>query len=481
VLRYRQFAYGCLDQDIKTLFLGHHLADQVETIILRLYRGQRVASAGLSGMKPVHSIPCCRGIFGASDGSETSSLPRLMGHSTPLLTTENRDRLSAPSPVIEGGSFPGGIHVSHGGIRTYRPLLSFAKSRLIATCEANSIPFVNDPSNFDPKTAPRNAVRWLLSNDKMPRALRQDSIVRLGAAATKLGQSLDKKLTALMNATLLVHFDIRSGRLMVLVPKDITKTYNANEQEASYYVDHLLRLVSPHEEITESAFRRVAIARTMFPELLDAASFKSDRSIDTNSFTVRGVLIEPSQGFSDRLWVMSRRPFRALEDHQSTFVPAPFYSKGTDRDWSRWIAWDARYWIRIRTRNPEDVRNFQVRALRPADMAVLNAERERLPVQSRQALRTLGGAAPGRTRYTLPVLVKGSQARVLPTFDLEFPSESTDEKGAGSAVLTEELQWEVRYKDITDTLQYLKRSASNGDGLAKPTSLDNLPASSFHI
>src|SRR4029077_6606812 len=46
---------------------------------------------------------------------------------------------------------------SRDGIELARPLLGVPKARLVATCEANGWPFVEDPSNADPRFA---RARW---------------------------------------------------------------------------------------------------------------------------------------------------------------------------------------------------------------------------------------------------------------------------------------------------------------------------------
>jgi tRNA(Ile)-lysidine synthase len=462
-LRYRRFASMCLEQDLKALFLGHHLSDQVETIIIRLLRGHRVASTGLRGMKAVNDIPCCEHIFGASDGPEASPVSDLLGDApTALSTSQHSETLSVASPVVERDPLPGHILVSHGGIKIYRPLLSFPKARLLATCEANQVPYITDPSNFDFKTTKRNAVRWLLSNDKMPMALRQDSILRVGAASARVDEIRNKKLIELLNATQLVRFDIRSGQLAVIVPQDVVSVYNVSEREIAYYVDRLLSLVAPNRDDKISFLYRIDMARWMFPELRNGAPSELDWPLNLVSCTARDVLITRST--NHHFWNLCRRPFRAHEEKDAFFVPAPSYSKGTDRDWSKWSSWDGRYWIRIRTRHPENVRHFVVRRFLISDWEEVSAGQSNLSSQMQRDLKNaLQDAAGGNLRYTIPVLVKGVEVRAFPTLDVRLPSKSTLQGTGASEELTDELQWEVRYKDISDTLQHLKRPAGNSD------------------
>ncbi|TBU35620.1 adenine nucleotide alpha hydrolases-like protein [Dichomitus squalens] len=101
---------------------GHHADDQVETAIMRMSQGS--SNRGLAGMRPVRR-------WG-------------MGHKD-----------------IEYSQF------GAEGMRSWvvRPFLQIPKGRLLATCEANNLDYVNDPTNFQPGITIRNSVRHALSTD----------------------------------------------------------------------------------------------------------------------------------------------------------------------------------------------------------------------------------------------------------------------------------------------------------------------------
>lgn len=92
--RYGLLIEACKRRGIDTLLIAHHADDQAETVLMRFAKGSGID--GLAGMEPV--------------------------------------------TVVEG-------------VRLVRPLLAVPKARLIATCEANGVPFVIDPSNATAKYA----------------------------------------------------------------------------------------------------------------------------------------------------------------------------------------------------------------------------------------------------------------------------------------------------------------------------------------
>lgn len=94
VARYRLLAQAARKANASHILTAHTLDDQAETVVIRLTRGSGMT--GLAAMQRVSVLPMSGGLF------------------------------------------------------LVRPLLDIAKTRLIATLEAEKIPFADDPSNRDP-------------------------------------------------------------------------------------------------------------------------------------------------------------------------------------------------------------------------------------------------------------------------------------------------------------------------------------------
>nr|WP_029046927.1 tRNA lysidine(34) synthetase TilS [Cupriavidus sp. amp6] len=100
--RYAALAAMCADSGARLLLFAHHQDDQVETVLLRLFRGAGVAGmAGMPAMRPLDA---------------------------------------------------------HSGVMLLRPWLDVSRDEIDAYCAANALRWIDDPSNADARYA-RNALR----------------------------------------------------------------------------------------------------------------------------------------------------------------------------------------------------------------------------------------------------------------------------------------------------------------------------------
>ncbi|KAG7092935.1 hypothetical protein E1B28_009240 [Marasmius oreades] len=125
IARYRTLFFAMLHTKADVLAMGHHLDDQVETAVMRIYKGSTEEGAG--GMR------FCRR-WGMGFGSQR------------------------PNADIGWNA--------HEGMRRWiaRPLLGLPKERLLATCEENQLEYVTDETNTMAHVTIRNAIRMWLKN-----------------------------------------------------------------------------------------------------------------------------------------------------------------------------------------------------------------------------------------------------------------------------------------------------------------------------
>jgi tRNA(Ile)-lysidine synthase len=141
--RYRLLAELARKVKATHVVTGHTLDDQAETVVMRLLRGTGIG--GLAGMRP---------------------------------------------------------ELARDGIVVSRPLLGLAKARLIATCAAKGWPYLEDPSNADPRFA-RVRLRGHLMPLLAGEGLTADRLVTLAERARRDADALDgRALTVLEAASL---------------------------------------------------------------------------------------------------------------------------------------------------------------------------------------------------------------------------------------------------------------------------------------
>ncbi|KAI0705901.1 PP-loop family-domain-containing protein [Cytidiella melzeri] len=124
-------------QHIKCVAYGHHADDQVETVLMRLMRGS--GQLGASGMRRLR-----RWGMGSTDTSDIR-------------------------------------YAGVAGMKRWiiRPFLEISKDRILATCEANGIDYVMDPSNFQPDATLRNYIRRTLATRETP--VREEAASTMGS------------------------------------------------------------------------------------------------------------------------------------------------------------------------------------------------------------------------------------------------------------------------------------------------------------
>ncbi|KAF8163515.1 PP-loop family-domain-containing protein [Crassisporium funariophilum] len=188
----RRSRYWIFFEQMKTLhadvvMVGHHADDQVETMLMRLARGS--TRLGLAGMRKHRR-------FGMGDASEGSLGWR-----------------------------------GHEGMRKWivRPLLDVGKDRILATCEANKLEYVNDPTNFQPQFTIRNAIRDVISKDTV-------KDVTFADYPPHIAKDLMETNTAAANLPTL-DFSLTSGLEKL---REVTQTLNSELTAIDEQVDHIL-------------------------------------------------------------------------------------------------------------------------------------------------------------------------------------------------------------------------------------------------
>jgi tRNA(Ile)-lysidine synthase len=436
--RYQLIAKAALRGQIRHLFLGHHLDDQIETIIMRLVRNTSFSFLGLKGMAAQSKIPCCESIRGANESIKFRSIEEYVLQDQ----APGQERWWRPSEINNGRLV--GVSESHG-LQLHRPLLGFSKSQLIDTCQQYKVQYVSDKTNFDPTLTMRNAIRHMRANHDLPRAMQASSMLSLVGSARRKALSLESRGSALASNIQVVELDLRVGSMTIKLPQVFAALCKDDIEATSHALSRLTSVISPQPRDETPSL--VPQARCL--EFINALSSTGKaKPLQVQRTQMEKLPNNPEMAPGQSIWKLSRPPMRDAEvnaaeqqfDHPSTEPEDK--STGT---WSKWILWDHRYWIRVKSENPTEIRNIAVRNFQEADLKDIQKA-----LSTWKDFKTkLTEFAPGKMRWTLPVLTFANDISVFPTLNVRI-QKPNGANGNIETPLTHHpiLEWEVCYKII---------------------------------
>ncbi|RAH86453.1 adenine nucleotide alpha hydrolases-like protein [Aspergillus japonicus CBS 114.51] len=404
-LRFQALGRACRAARIDALLTGHHRDDAVETTLWRLCTGARGAG-GLAGIPACAGVPECHGVFGVCGSRGVvgvrSSYPTRVDAG---LQHQHQQPQPQPQPQHLQAAMAA---MATGTLPIIRPLLGFPKSDLLATCAVHGVPFVADPTNFDPTLTPRNAIRRLLAQDQLPRALRAERVVGLMGASQRLLRRAEQAAERVLGSCRVGGFVPETGVLGV-------RFAVSSEGEGDSVDQGGMRGI----QIQARALRRITELVAPFPdhhfplrafEAFVARVFQQppQEQEPEQSFTLGGVLFQPwslpptkkgeestslfqspaaahthgsdTQEFSSnsnsnsnstqKTWLLSRQPYMKnrlpelnihLDCTEGSVLPkheqeqkqdqpqdqSQDQDQDPDPDQEQWHLWDNRYWFRL--------------------------------------------------------------------------------------------------------------------------------------
>ncbi|KAH7336378.1 hypothetical protein BKA65DRAFT_33118 [Rhexocercosporidium sp. MPI-PUGE-AT-0058] len=433
--RFRTLGKACREWGINSLFLAHHEDDQVETIMMRLMEGHRM---GLTGIKEHSEIPECYGIHGvhesgglggpAMEGFVEEKPNPLQEASSDKYQTDHqplRDTKEQTIPNWKSRLIP-----ETGGVRVYRPLLSFSKERLIATCKENNVKWFEDHTNKDRTLTKRNAIRHMRAHHSLPAALSKPALLNLAQRMKEQEERRQDVLAQWLPKCHITSLDLQTGTAKVRFAnldefrEDALWLGEEAGQTAAELLRKVLMLVTPHEHISISSLHG-AVAR-IFPEL-------SKKEPQMSSFTVCGVYfqniprdapkgarvsqytlpVEPGHD-SKPTWYLSRQPFSSNEIAKSILTFPPSHTPSMDNQQPAFQLFDGRYWIRIHARtgiSKDKIPPSTILQIKPLSQDLWPKFKEELGKRRDRVVALVKEKAPGSVRWTLPALVLREDGR----------------------------------------------------------------------
>ncbi|KAI5457310.1 hypothetical protein BGZ63DRAFT_364752 [Mariannaea sp. PMI_226] len=501
--RYRALGNVCHFMGATSLFFAHHRDDQYETVLMRLLGGH--GYRGLQGIREANSIPECYDMHGVYKSGLLDDQLRINPQLSfrPALREMKRlrnifrdEKVASPWDFVrsrrrekglvdgydEYGSFEKTLDVPYlkpldtedGGVMIYRPLLEFDKDRLIATCEENNIPWFEDHTNVDPTLTTRNAVRYLVKNHELPKALQKPSILALAQRSKRRIELEEAEAHRyLVREAIIKDFDPNAGTLLIEIPKE--QIANRRRKRRSLYPYNKYR--KKHRKLIMSiAIRKVIefiTPETHLPPLanLDNVVYRlyphlmsKKHSPAPKAFAVAGVFFDPTVVQDSVRWSISRTPYPSNQPLPITKLPGsldhrlrPTKQEVAERmvspqlahSWKKAKMFDGRFWIRIGCNSRTQ---FRVQPFRPEEAK--GFRKALSPIRRAKLERLLKHYAPGKIRYTLPALYSVERERDLYTQHvtqtvtmLALPTLGIHIQG-----LERWVRYEARYKRVDMTL-----------------------------
>lgn len=375
-----------------------------------------------------------------------------------------------------------------GGLQIHRPLLDFPKADIIRFCENNNIPYVHDKTNFDPTLTLRNAVRYLRANHVLPRALRGPSILELQKQSQQWAKSLAARADLILQEIEVETCDLRSGRLTARLSSAFNSRCEVDPEAGAYALARLTGMVSPQSKDDEPTLvsrdnladflwrNKTGLSEQMTMQQVVLEKIQSCQGGSSSNLLRHDVTADdggapPNSNFDHSqatVWTLSRPPMRAQELKRASMAFSLCLRKTvengqeiedskhellSDEDrnttvWSQWLLWDRRYWFRVRTKDALTMSTIRIRPYSDSDVPFV---RSRLKDKGLGLQKILAEAAPGKSRYTIPVLVVDSQVSVFPTLNVVVP-QSQDSDVPSQTIRDPILDWEVCYKALDQPL-----------------------------
>ncbi|KAG5519307.1 hypothetical protein PMAC_001932 [Pneumocystis sp. 'macacae'] len=204
--RYILLTRTCLENDIRVLFLGHHLDDQAETVLMRII--EKSGPDGLAGMQKIAQNP-------------------MIGK---VMYAEN--------------------------VLFCRPFLDISKVVLKNICQTNGISWFEDLTNTLMHLSKRNVVRKLFQDpNQLPNALKPSNMLNIAQIMANKRIKTIEKVKLLLSKVKVTFFEA-TGSLEIVCSKGI---YGEKISTLSKWMAHLISLVSPLPRQRITAIRRMTI------------------------------------------------------------------------------------------------------------------------------------------------------------------------------------------------------------------------------
>lgn len=469
--RYHALGRACLDRDIPLILLGHHEDDEYENMLWRF--SQDHSNPAFLTMPKEADIPEIVALYGIRSGGNLKVLP-----------TFGRQPYWQGKPI----AFPNRVvGIEDGGLRIARPLLDFSKERIIATCHEFGVLWKEDLSNRDRTLTPRNAIRYMTKNHRLPSALSRSRFLRSRAAFRERSQIIDSLGGHFFNLSDF-GLDVRNGTARLTLPNPMIMTGLVNDSKLVKYTGsaRISEIVASslkkvmHILLPNHGLSTLQLATAVNAVISHYAALEQNASkLPFSEFQLSGLKFQtlthdqvPNEDpqRSQYTWIITKSPFSqkalhaqifdsrtmAVGDYLDTRIPPQ-----SENHEPEFCNWDRRFWIRVRHHFKQDV---WIRPLTKPRLKLIRGlisqkyfdfsipELNLHAGTEKQLSEVLRKQAPGDVRFTLPVIegppLPGGTFTIpiaLPTLGIGLTPHGELRKRWNWPA---DISWEVRYERV---------------------------------
>lgn len=430
--RYRGLINLAAKNKLYDLFTGHHKDDQVETIMLRLLRDRNLNPLSFRGMSMTSTVPTANETQASSTFSRSIRAPEFLDEQ-PVSMAVPRSESYTP------------------GIRLHRPLLKYQKDELIATCEHFGIPYVQDKTNFNPQLTPRNAIRHVRAYHKLPKALSSEGLLNACSKANEIYWKMEKQAQVFLERILSLDLHSETGVLFLCLEALPPSMTNAELQGLSFFMQRVISIVSPLDEKLLPTMLNRDYVDQIHTLCMHGPSMKSNKPASVLYNQIICARVSNDQSSNAITLRFSRQPISSGNTSSLTqrfqHDTKPIGS-GTGRDYSRWMLWDQRFWLRV---NGElaVLNETIVRPYHPGDVSKVRQGLKQID-RLEAFEKMLSTYALGNIRFTLPVLLVSGEIVAFPTLGV-------------SVIQSPQISWEVLYSRDPRATEFFFPDIEDGD------------------
>ncbi|KAG7192138.1 uncharacterized protein KQ657_002503 [Scheffersomyces spartinae] len=232
--------------------------------------------------------------------------------------------------------FPLAPKVPTDNITVVRPLLEYFKSDIRDMAVNKHLEWFEDHTNKDIHLTQRNLIRYWMEEN----LLDMNNVHSLYCQLEECNDMIESKVEQLSNY-ILQFGSLTTNRMLCLVSFQLPKLVFNNPNYITILSRYLYQLLEPYSSVKYYHWMYAKLERSVVPRL-----FSHTSTITITALNLKFTLVPEQEEDTIRLLISRQN----MEKH--TYQDNQFNIHLRDSEWSNWVFYDRRLWIRVRLQIP---------------------------------------------------------------------------------------------------------------------------------